>query len=500
MKNRAIRRGLVMSTAVATLATVATAAPASSGAAQARAMASPLSDAAIAVGIGAHTACASIFVSGRADEDVLRDDVHSLAPATRAVTILVDRKHRTVAASAPGTATRTAVYRPAVGCTLLTGNIAPAVLDRQVLGLRPVKPRAEVGEVLVPGASRRTPTVDRVALDAAMQQAFDVPNKGGYPDTRALLVVQNGMIVAEKYAPGFGRDTRFLGWSATKSITGTLVGMLVEDGVLDLDAPAPVPQWQAAGDPRRVITLRQLMNMASGLRFKEDYATDSDALRMMYLASNMGDFAASLPLDQSPGTKWSYSSGTTNILAGIVFRATGGTLKSMTGFARSRLFEPAGMTSALIEPDEAGVLVGSSYAYATARDWARFGQLYLDRGVVRGRQVISPKWVDFVRTPTTAAPRPQYGGQFWLNRGEASGPRKRMYADIPVDTYLALGHNAQIIAIIPSLNAVVVRMGWTPEGKSFDANVYLGPIIAALGQGAKEGDDRAEPPSQALSR
>lgn len=434
--------------------------------------------------VAAQIACAGIYVSGRAEADVLRDDVHALAPFARAVTLSVDRKRRTVSAAAQGAHTRTALYRPAVGCTLLTGETSVAVLEKQVARLRPTRAHTGDGMRLTPGAAPRPAAIDRAALDAAVRAAFEEQNKGGYPDTRAIVVVQHGVIEAERYAPGFDRSTRLLGWSATKSITSALVGLLVDDGVLRLDAPAPVPEWQGAGDPRAAITLRQLLNMASGLTFDESYDSDSDALKMLFGARDMGAYAASRPLQHAPGTTWSYSSGTANILAGIVFRATGGTLDGVTRFARTRLFEPAGMRSALIEPDEAGVPVGSSYGYATARDWARFGQLFLDRGMAGGKQVLSRDWVDFVLTATPAAPRPLYGGQFWLNRGDESGARKRMFAGLPADTFMALGHNEQIVAVIPSLDAVVVRLGWTPEGMEFDSNKYIAAIAAVLEPGA----------------
>jgi len=449
----------------------------------------------LGVALAAQIACASIFVSGRAEADVLRDDVHAVAPFASTVTLSVDGSRHTVAAAAPGATTRTALYRPAVGCTLLTGKTPVAVLEKQVARLHPMEADTDDGLRLTRGGATRPAAIDRAALDAAVRRAFDEQNKGGYPDTRAIVVVQHGVIVAERYAPGFDRHTRLLGWSATKSINAALVGILVDDGVLHLDAPAPVPEWQGVGDPRAAITLRQLLNMASGLTFDETYDADSDALRMLFAADDMGAYAASRPLQHAPGTTWSYSSGTANILAGIVFRATGGTLDGVTRFARTRLFEPAGMRSALIEPDEAGVPVGSSYGYATARDWARFGQLFLDRGAVDGKQVVSSGWVDFVRTPTPASARPRYGGQFWLNRGDESGARKRMFVSLPDDTFMALGHNEQIVAIIPSLDAVVVRMGWTPEGMDFDSNKYIGAIAAALATGSPVTSNADTPPS-----
>lgn len=447
------------------------------GSAEAQTAATPAD---LGVAVSSQIACGSIFVSGRTEADVLRNDVQVMAPFTRAVTLSVDRKRRTVTASAPGATPRTALYRPAVGCTLLTGETPVAVLEKQVTKLRPVKTRADDDLRLTPGAAVRTEAIDRGALDAAVTRAFEEQNMDGYPDTRAILVVQDGEILAERYAQGFDRDTRLLGWSATKSVTAALIGLLVDDGVLQLDNPAPVPEWQGAGDPRGAITLRQLLTMTSGLTFKEDYAPGSDSLKMLFEAKDMGSYAASRPLQHAPGTTWNYASGTTNILSGIVYRATGGTLAGVTRFARKRLFEPAGMHSALIEADEAGVPVGSSYGYATARDWARFGQLFLDHGVAGGKQILSRDWVDFVRTPTPATPRPLYGGQFLLNRGDESGERKRVYGALPSDTYIASGHNGQMVLIIPSLDAVVVRLGWTPEGAKFDWNKHIAAILATL--------------------
>ncbi len=435
--------------------------------------------------VSAQIACASIFVAERAEADVLRDDIHAFAPFMTAVTLAVDRKARTVTASAPGAATRTALYRPVAGCTLLTGDVSTATLDAQAAKLKPTRGNAAkpwpVGDAPVAKlAAAAEAKLDRAALDKAVSAAFDEQNKGGYPDTRAIVVVQGGAIVAEHYAPGFDRGTELLGWSASKSIMGTLVGLLVDDGKLKLDEPAPVPEWQGAGDPRAKITLRQLLTMSSGLTFSESYVPGNDSIKMLFEAGDMGAMAAALPLKDAPGTIWSYSSGTTNILSRIVFHATGDTLEGMTRFAQKRLFEPTGMTSALIEPDEAGVQVGSSYAYATARDWARYGLLHLNKGRAGGKQLLSKEWLDFAVTPTKAAPRPVYGAQLWLNHAEADGEHRKLYPDLPEDTVMARGHSFQIVAAIPSQDAVIVRLGWTPEGHAFDWNKYLSQIAAAL--------------------
>lgn len=435
--------------------------------------------------VSAQVACASIFVAGRAEADVLRDDVHALAPFTQAVTLVVDRKARTVTASAPGATTRTALYRPVAGCTLLTGDVSTAALDAQAARLKPMRGNSAkpwpLGDAPVRKAQAAAEAkLDRVALDKAVGAAFEEQNKGGYPDTRAIVVVQGGAIVAERYAPGFDQNTELLGWSASKSIMGTLVGILVDDGVPKLDDPAPVPEWQGKDDPRAKITLRQLLTMSSGLSFVESYLPGNDSIKMLFEAGDMGALAATLPLKHEPGTNWSYSSGTTNILSRIVFQATGGTLEGMTRFAQKRLFEPTGMTSALIEPDEAGVLVGSSYAYATARDWARYGLLHLNKGKAGGKQLLSQQWLDFAVTPTPAAPQPVYGAQLWLNVAEADGEHRKLFPDVPADTVMARGHNFQIVAAIPSQDAVIVRLGWTPEGQKFDWNKYVSQIAAAL--------------------
>lgn len=439
--------------------------------------------------VSAQIACAGIFVAQRSEADVLRDDVHALAPFTKAVALQVDRKAATVTASAPGTATRTALYRPAVGCTLTTGDVPLKVLKAQAAGLKPLRPSPPrpwpQGDLPATALQAAAETrLDRPALDAAVKAAFDEQNSAGYPDTRAIVVVQGGAIVAERYAPGFSQNTPMLGWSATKSIMGTLVGLLVDDGVLDLDAPAPVPEWQGAGDPRAAITLRQLLTMSSGLTFVESYLPGNESIRMLFEAGDMGALAASMPLEHAPGTHWSYSSGTTNILSRIVLQATGGTLQGMTRFAQTRLFEPAGMRSALIEPDESGVLVGSSYGYATARDWARYGLLHLNHGQAGGKRLLSQQWLDFALAPTPASARPSYGAQLWLNRAEAGEAGRKVLQDVPADAFMAMGHNHQIVAVIPSQDAVIVRLGWTPEGQKFDWNKYLSKIAAALAPAA----------------
>jgi CubicO group peptidase (beta-lactamase class C family) len=273
--------------------------------------------------------------------------------------------------------------------------------------------------------------------------------------TLAEIVVHKGEVVHETYGPDTGPDTTLISWSTGKSVTHALVGIAVRDGLLDLDAPAPVPEW--AGDARSAITLRQLLHMTSGLRFVEDYVDDtiSHCIDMLFGAgqADVAAYAAALPLDYEPGTVFSYSSGTTNIICRIVGEAVGGGEEGMRAFMARELFEPLGMTSADPRFDAAGTFIGSSFLYCTARDFARFGQLYLADGVWDGRRLLPKGWVDFARTPAPAPVEEEfgYGAHWWLWDGHG----------FP-GTFAAHGYEGQYIIVRPDRDLVVVRLGKTP--------------------------------------
>jgi CubicO group peptidase (beta-lactamase class C family) len=273
--------------------------------------------------------------------------------------------------------------------------------------------------------------------------------------TLAEIVVHKGEVVHETYGPDTGPDTTLISWSTGKSVTHALVGIAVRDGLLDLDAPAPVPEW--AGDARSAITLRQLLHMTSGLRFVEDYVDDtiSHCIDMLFGAgqADVAAYAAALPLDYEPGTVFSYSSGTTNIICRIVGEAVGGGEEGMRAFMARELFEPLGMTSADPRFDAAGTFIGSSFLYCTARDFARFGQLYLADGVWDGRRLLPKGWVDFARTPAPAPVEEDfgYGAHWWLWDGHG----------FP-GTFAAHGYEGQYIIVRPDRDLVVVRLGKTP--------------------------------------
>ncbi len=433
--------------------------------------------------VAAKLACSGAYLMGRApDEVVARDLQRFYGPWLNYTGFDFEEETRTVNASFFGLAKRTAVYRDGLGCTLMIDTEIDQLLE-QARGIEEVsrshRPQ-EWPEGDLINLTRNAAGVEWQVLDEAVDGAFEDNTEFKIIDTRAVIVVYGGKIVAARYADGFNHDSRFLSWSASKSVTGALIGTLVTDGKLDLYAPAPVKEWASADDPRHVITLHQLMTMSSGLEFSEPYLPGNDSTDMLFKTRAMGDFAAGKPLFREPGTLWDYSSGTTNLLSRILQEQAGGSLKAVHDYSWSRFFEPVGMRSAVFEPDASGSHVGSSYFYASAPDWARFGLLFLNRGRVGGRQILSEQWVDYSRTPTPLAPKGMYGAQFWLNAGHPERDDGLMMPDCPKDMFTASGYNGQHIAIVPSKQAVVLRFGWTTVGASFDTNKHFGRILATL--------------------
>ena len=285
----------------------------------------------------------------------------------------------------------------------------------------------------------------------------------------ALVVVQGGRLVAERYGPDTTPDTRLISWSMAKSITHALVGIAVRDGRLDIDAPAPVPAW--AGDDRQAITTRQLLQMRDGLDFVEDYvdAEVSHCIDMLFGSGkqDVAAYAAARPLAHAPGTTWNYSSGTSNIVARIVGEAVGE--GGVLAFIQKELFDPLGMSSAVARVDGAGTFVGSSFVDATARDFARFGLLYLRDGIWEGRRLLPAGWVDDARTFTAHDPDGMfdYGTHWWLWRDRHG-------------SFGCHGYEGQFIVCVPDLDVVVVRLGKTPA-ELRPANVaHLTDVIESL--------------------
>lgn len=299
---------------------------------------------------------------------------------------------------------------------------------------------------------------------------------------RAVLIAQGDRIIAERYREGFSADSRFLSWSMAKSITHALAGVMVREGRLALDAPLPVPEWQRdPQDPRRAITLDQALRMSTGLGFSEDYEDllDSDVIRMLFGrgAADMGGYAAVQALQYAPGTHWAYSSGTTNIVSRVIRDGAGGTEDSYRAFIERELLSPIGIRDAVLEFDAAGTLIGSSLVFMRARDYARFGLLYLRDGVWGERRILPEGWVAHAQRPTPGS-HGSYGAHWWLSFAEEDRVPSAIRR-FPADAYMARGHQEQSIIVVPSKGLVLVCLSLIDETDVSVLQDYLAGLIEA---------------------
>jgi CubicO group peptidase (beta-lactamase class C family) len=291
------------------------------------------------------------------------------------------------------------------------------------------------------------------SADAVAEDLFNLTPAQGV--TYGLVVIKNGELVYEKYGAGANAFYLQYSWSMAKSITHALFGILVRQGRVDIYDRAPVVEWK--DDERAEITIDQLLRMSSGLKFNEDYVDGglSDVIPMLQTEGrhDMGKFAAEMPLTYPPGTQWSYSSGTTNILCRILKDIVGGGASGMLQFMNDELFEPIGMRTATPKFDTSGTFIGSSFLFATPQDFARFGLLYLRGGSWDGREIVSPQWVDYARSPTYKDDAYCYGAQWWMDAKDIS----RFYCG---------GYDGQRILCVPQKDMIVVRCGRTPEAEA----------------------------------
>ncbi|WP_331575394.1 serine hydrolase [Puia sp.] len=423
----------------------------------------------VITGYAAKVVCSGVFVAGRSSNQVLRQDLASFPENLASCSI--DMQDSSVTASVLGLASRKAIFRWKLGATLVSGDVSEEALREQHIP-RWAAPVINPDTVNWPMGDRMpvdggVSGVDTVKLHTALGLAF---GEGGAPvtGTRAVLIVYRGRLIAEQYAPGFDRHTRLTGWSMTKGITNALAGILVGEHRLSVDAPAPVEEW--AQDSRKAVTLAELLHMNSGLRWWEFYAGPSDATRMLFKESDMGGYATRSSLRNPPGKVFNYSSGTANILSSIIRKAAGS--EEYYHFPYQRLFEPIGMYSAVMELDGAGTFVGSSYCYATARDWARFGLLYLNDGMWDGQRVLPAGWVRWTMTGAS------YGALWWLNHGPAG---KRRHPDLPEDCVSCEGYEGQYIWVVPSKDLVVVRLA-CEHGSKLNPDTFVPEVLRALPQ------------------
>ena len=440
----------------------------------------------IGTGYVAKYLCSSTFISGRNPETTFWEDVAPVNPLARIVRYQIDRVQQSVSADVYGFFGLTAIYRDGCGCALVIGTTADAMRQQPLMTPASPQDRLPTQSHLPWPEGRGGPInpadlgVSAVLLEAALDAAFDEPDPEPRRKTRAVLVIYDGHLIAERYAQGFHPQMSLLGWSMSKSVTNALVAILVQAGKLDLYQPAAVQEWQGAEDPRRNITLDQLLRMSSGLAFEENYAPLFDATEMLYGSYDFAAYAAAKPLEVQPDSKWQYSSGTANIVARIVRETIQKEHRFYYDFMHESLFDKIGMHSVVLEPDSSGTFVGSSYIFATPRDWAKFGLLYLQDGIWEGERLFPEGWVQYSTAPTPQAPLGEYGAHFWLNAGAPDRPQMRRWPNVPRDAFAAEGFQEQKVVVVPSKKLVLVRFGATTHRTSWNTDRFIQDVLEAL--------------------
>jgi CubicO group peptidase (beta-lactamase class C family) len=420
----------------------------------------------IITGYSAKNLASGVFVAGRTPKSLEKEDLNFSFIKYNHNTIDTVKKE---VKSTFLWKTSTAIYVDGLGCSLVNDEKKEKMLARpfhkvEILPANPDTIPWPMGDLVSDTVPKG---VNSEKLKAALAQAFldTILFKG----TFAVAVVYKGQIIAEKYRDDMKPSTKFLSWSMAKSFTNALVGILSKEGKIDINKPIGFKEWQ--NDDRKKITINNLMHMNSGLEWNEDYGNNSDVNNMLHKEGNMVSFALKKQLKYPIDSVWNYSSGSTNIIS-LIIRKTLGNDAEYYSFPRKALFNKIGIRSAIWEVDASGTFVGSSYLYATMRDYARFGLLYLNKGNWLGEQILPEGWVDYTISEAKGSDG-QYGAFFWINKAGKD------YPDVPRDMYCCRGHDGQYIYIIPSKNLVVVRTGFSKKG-TFDLNRFLSSIVNSV--------------------
>lgn len=426
----------------------------------------------IGSGFIAHILCSEIFVSGIDPADTYNAYIASnrlLGPLGVAIRTDVNHQRQEVQATVGGLFHSRARYAGETGCRLVRDASDERLVD-ELLAMSTRAAPAEEPPVVPP---------EHPMLSATLDAAFVEPAVGPPLRTRAVVVMREGRVIGEKYAPGIGPQTPLLGFSLTKSVTNALLGVLVQQGRLRTQDLAPIGSWRRSNDWRSAITIDQLLRMESGLAWYETLgaAGMDSATRMLWSEPDFVAFAENRSSDFAPGAYWRYSSGDTMVLSQIIHQSAGGDRFASLRFAREALFEPLGLRSARLSIDRGGAMVGAFGMFATARDWARFGALYANDGMVGDRRILPPGWVDYSASVSPRAPF-GYGAHFWTMRSKTEDVADWMSAGIPADSLIAIGYFGQMIIISPAKKLVIVRLGVAPGG-SAAVLPSLAPLLAA---------------------
>lgn len=415
----------------------------------------------IIAGYSAKYMASQTYLANRKPLQITKQDLN--APLIKYASTLNQPKNKETVANVFNILSRKAKYREGLGAVLLPKNYE----------LKPsAKPKRQKLQDSLPYPFGHLPPQDTLFDNIDYDQlnkAIAIPfTQQQVQKTRSLLVLYKGHLLFEKYANDITKDTPVLGWSMTKSVLATCFGILEKQGKIEVNWQAPISQWQ--NDTRKNITINHLLRMQSGLAWQEDYTKISDVTQMLFLDADMTQAQKQQPVIAAPAKVWNYSSGTSNLLSGIL-RQQFRTHQEYLNFPYQALLDKIGAHSFLMETDAAGNFVGSSYGWATTRDWGRLGQLYLNKGNWKGEEIFKPSWIDYITKPTQNS-NGTYGAHFWLNAHGA-------YPNVPKDLYSMNGYEGQYVFIIPSKDLVVVRTGLA-ETPNFKANQFLSMLCKAI--------------------
>ena len=408
-----------------------------------------------ASGYTSHVLCSNTFIGGQDPDRVYADVIRpqpTMDLVAWAMRYDVDHAQRHVTTTLAGGFRSRAVHRDGLGCLVLHGDDADPALAAPPAApaMTPLLPDIAGAEIVAPTGA---------AMQAAFDREFAEPDAPPFRRTHAVVVLRDGTIIAERYAPGRGITTPLQGWSVTKSALNAMVGILVRQGKLSVDQPAPLAAWRSAGDPRGTITVDQLLRQTPGLDFEQTNSGFDPTTIMSYVARDPTAMAAAAAPIAAPGTRWNYTDANYTLLSRIVRDTVGGEARDVVQFAQRELWGPLGMQHASLEFDATGTPMGAAFMFASARDWVRFGLLYLNDGMAGGTRLLPPGWVRYTAAPTLGS---GYSAGFWNNTVDADVPGWGVPWGLPRaprDTFFARGYMGQFIVVVPSQRMVIARFG-----------------------------------------
>lgn len=425
----------------------------------------------IANGYNAKMLCSCVFVAERKEDACLEEDLSAYSFLKREI----DYTQKRVSSSLWGFFKVQAVYRDQIGCSIYNESSSDPLVEIS----KKVLPNTFSDTIDYPYGNRikthpNVSNIDYTKLKEALDFAFDEPFEDKKRGTRAVLIVKGDSIIAERYANGFDQNTKLIGWSMTKSLVNAMIGILVKDGLLTTGQNQLFDAWK---DERKNITIDDLLKMSSGLYFEEEYSKSSLATQMLFNSYSVKQFPIKQNLIAKPSENWYYASGTSNLLSALIQEKKG---VYTFDTIYHRLIYKIGMNSMIIEPDASGLWVGSSFSYATARDWAKFGLLYLHDGIWNGERILPEGWVNYTRTPAPFSDSLQYGAHFWMNASLSADQPAKRWPELPNDLFYASGYQGQHVVIIPSLDMVIVRLGQYSQSDAWDVRTFLNKVVACV--------------------